>query len=147
MALIFIPSRSMNRNLLFVIYLLTFIISIVAAVFISRRASFFLRRIQAGSEHNNPFTAFSVIWVESAALIVLFSILYLALFFSGSPATFIIIQSMVHINVRVLNLLLHVSCKRHWQSYYVFKILGYIAASDYLSGGSRKGCNMLTKTT
>ena len=29
----------------------------------------------------------------------------------------------------------------------LFKILGHIAASNYLSDGSRKGCNVLTKTT
>jgi hypothetical protein len=93
------------------ITIITTIINIIAAVFIAARVIYFQRYIiqTVGSERNNQYTTVIVICIESSALIVLFSILYIVLVFTGSPASFIFMQSLVHINVRVHNLLL--SCK------------------------------------
>jgi hypothetical protein len=125
-----------------VITIITTIINIIAAVLIAARVLYFQRYIQKTvvSERNNRYTAVIVICIESSALIVLFSILYIVLVTIGSPASFIFMQSLVHINVRVHNL-------QEQAILYLFKILGHIAASDCLSGSSRKGCNVLTKTT
>ena len=98
---------------------ITTIINIIAAIMIAARVLYFQRYIQTvGSERNSQYTAVIVICIESAALIVLFSILYIVLVITGSPASYIFMQSMVHINVRVYNLLL--SCKNR-QSYVYLK--------------------------
>ena len=90
---------------------------------------------------NSPYTvtAYTEIWVESAVLIVSFGIIYLILIYSAPPVSFIFMECLIPINVRVLNFATWLGEQ--------FKILGHIASSDYLSDGSRKGCNGLTKTT
>ena len=126
------------------ITVITTIINIIAAVLIAARVLYFQRYIKiVGSKRNNQYTTIIAICIESAALIILFSILFVVLVQIGSPVSFIFQQSLVHINVCVYNLLL--GCKNR-QSY-VYKILGHIAASDYLSGGSRKRFSVLIKTT
>jgi hypothetical protein len=98
------------------ITIITTIINIIAAVLIAARVLYFQRYIRKTvvSERNNRYTAVIVICIESSALIVLFSILYIVLVTIGSPASFIFMQSLVHINVRAHNLLL--SCENR-QSY------------------------------
>ena len=122
-----------------VITIITTITNIIAAILIAARVLSFQRRIQAvASERNHQYTTVVVICVESAALIILFSILYIVLNLTGSFVAFIFVQCLIHINVRVHNPDLII---------FVYKILGHIAASDCLSGGFRKGYNGLTKTT
>ena len=90
------------------ITIITTIINIIAAVSITARVIYFQKYIiqAVGSERNNQYTTIIVICIESSALIVLFSILYIVLSAIGCPASFIFMQSLVHINVRVHNLLL-----------------------------------------
>ena len=128
------------------ITIITTIINTIAAVLIAARVLYYQRHIQAvASERNHQYTTVVVICVESAALIVLFSILYIVLNLTGSLVSFIFVQCLVHINVRVYNLL--PGCRNSYFIIFVYKKLGHIAASVCLSGGSRKGCNELTKTT
>ena len=87
------------------ITIITTIINIIAAALIAGRVLYFQRYIKAvGSERNSQYTMVVVICIESAALIVLFSILYIVLVIVQPPASFIFMQSMVHINVRILRL-------------------------------------------
>ena len=89
------------------ITIITTIINIIAAILIAARVIYFQRNIRAvASERNSQYTTVIVICIESAALIVLFSILYIVLVIIGSPASFIFMESLVHINVRLPNLLL-----------------------------------------
>ena len=113
----------MNSNLLAVIALVAALINIIAAIFISYRLLYFQINIQtAGSERSSQYTTIIIICVESAALIVVFSISYLVLRFINSPVKFIFMQSLVHINVRVHNLLS--SCKKK-QSYVCLNTRSY----------------------
>ena len=83
-----------------------------AAILIVIRMKLFQRNLRTvGLGPSNPYTAFmdSEIWVESAALIVLFNIVYLVLTISFAdviPESFIVMQCLIHINVRVHKLLL-----------------------------------------
>ena len=90
------------------ITIITTIINIIAAVLITARVIYFQRYIKqtVGSERNSQYTTVIIICIESSALIVLFSILYIVLVLIGSPASFVFMQSLVHINVRVHSLLL-----------------------------------------
>ena len=129
-----------------VITIITTVINIIAAVLIAARILYFRRYIQAiASERNNQYTTVIVICIESAALIILFNILYTVLYLTSASVSFIFMPSLVHINVCVHNLL--PGCKNRQSYYFVYKKLGHITASDCLSGGFRKGCNELTKTT
>ena len=105
------------------ITVITTAINIIAAILIAARVLYFQRYIQAvAPERNNQYTTVIVICIESAALIVLFSILYIVLFSIGSPVASIFMQSLVHINVRVQDLLL--GCKNR-QSYLCLKHRSY----------------------
>ena len=85
------------------ITIITTIINTIAAVLIAARVLYYQRHIQAvASERNHQYMTVVVICVESAALIVLFSILYIVL---NSLVSFIFVQCLVHINVRAYNLL------------------------------------------
>ena len=96
--------------------ILTTVINTIAAVLIAARVLYFQRYIQAvASERNNQYTTVIVICIESAALIVLFNILYRVLFLYSSFVSFIFMQCLVHINVRVHKLRL--TCKNK-QSYF-----------------------------
>ena len=97
-----IKCLSMDINFLNFISIITTLINLVAAFFIARRMESFERNLQTiGLERNSPYKTIMEIWVESAALIVLFSIVCLALaFFSYSPVSFIFMECLVHINVR-----------------------------------------------
>lgn len=101
-----------NGALLGFIIVITTIINIIAAILIAARVIYFQRYIvqTVGSERNKQYTAVVVICIESSALIIIFSILYIALASTAIPASFIFMQSLVHINVRVHTLLL-ISCK------------------------------------
>ena len=89
------------------ITIITTIINIIAAVLIAARVLYFQKYIKAvGSERNSQYTMVVVICIESAALIIFFSILYIVLVIIQSPVSSIFMQSLVHINVRVHNLLL-----------------------------------------
>ena len=124
------------------ITIITTIINTIAAVLIAARVLYYQRHIQAvASERNHQYTTVVVICVESAALIVLFSILYIVLNLTGSLVSFIFVQCLVHINVGVHNSLPDLII------IFVYETLGHIATSDCLSGGFRKGCHELTKTT
>ena len=100
------------------ITVITTAINIIAAILIAARVLYFQRYIQAVvSKRNNQYTTVIVICIESAALIVLFSIIYIVLFTIRSPVSSIFMQSLVHINVRVYDLLF--GCKNR-QSYVFF---------------------------
>ena len=89
------------------ITIITNFINIIAAVLIVARVLYLQRCIKAvGLKRNSQYTTVIVICIESAALIVVFSILYMVMVIIRSPASFIFMQSLVHINVRVHNLLL-----------------------------------------
>ena len=68
----------------------------------------------------------------------------LILVYSAPPVSFIFMECLIAINVRIHNFL--IGWENSW-SYVCLKILGHIASSDYLSDGSRKDCNGLTKTS
>ena len=82
----------------------------IAAILIVIRMKSFQRNLRTvGLGPSSPYTAFMEIWVESAALIVLFNIVYLVLTISFAdviPESFIVMQCLIHINVRVHKLLL-----------------------------------------
>lgn len=84
------------------ISIVTTLINLIAAFFIAKRMESFERNLQSlGLSRNSPYKTIMEIWVESAALIVLFSIVCLALaFFSYSPVSIIFMECLVHINVR-----------------------------------------------
>ena len=98
-------------QLLFVTIIITTLVNFVAAVFIAARVLYFRRyKKTVGLERNNQYTTVIDICVESAALIILFTVLFIVLTVTEHfSASFIFRQSLVHINVRVHNLL-H-SCK------------------------------------
>ena len=101
------------------ITIITTAINIIAAILIAARVLYFQRYIQAvAPERNNQYTTIIVICIESAALIVLFSMVYNVLYSIGSPVSSIFMQSMVHINVRLYDLLF--GCKNR-QSYVFLK--------------------------
>jgi len=90
-----------NGELLEMITIITTIINIIAAILIAARVLYFQRYIKAAanSERNSQYTTIIVICIESAALIILFSILYIVLVIIQSPVSFIFMQDLVHINV------------------------------------------------
>lgn len=84
----------------------TVIINLVTASLITFRILYFNRYIQktVGLEHNSPYMTIIIICVESSALIVVFSSIYLILLFQEDGALSIIpMQSLVHVYVRVYN--------------------------------------------
>ena len=103
-------------QLIGLVTIITTFINIVAAVLIAARVIYLRRRIQAvTSERNSQYTTVVVICVESAVLIILFSIMYIVLDVIGSVVSFIFMESLVYINVRDHNLLL--GCSKNRQSY------------------------------
>ena len=82
-------------------------------------------------------------WICSSNRFIRYNIT-LILVYSAPPVSFIFMECLIAINVRVHNLL--IGWENSW-SYVCLKILGHIASSDYLSDGSRKDCNGLTKTS
>ena len=70
----------MDLALMDLISLIAAVINAIAAVLITMRIKRFRQRLQTdGLGPSSPYTTLMEIWVESAALIVLFSIVYLAL--------------------------------------------------------------------
>ena len=81
-------------------------INLSAAISIAIRIKMFQRNLQTlGLGPSSPYTALMEIWIESAALIVLFGIVYQALIYSDqysvSSVSFIFMECLIHINVRV----------------------------------------------
>ena len=92
-----------------VISLSATLINFSAAISIAIRIKMFQRNLQTlGLGPSSPYTALMEIWIESAALIVLFGIVYQALIYSDqypvSSVSFIFMECLIHINVRVHNL-------------------------------------------
>ena len=80
------------------------LINFSAAISIAIRIKMFQRNLQTlGLGPSSPYTALMEIWVESAALIVLFGIVYQALFYGPEQylVSFIFMECLIHINVRV----------------------------------------------
>ena len=82
-------------------------------------------------------------WICSSHRFIRYNITTI-LVYSAPPVSFIFMECLIAINVRVHNLL--IGWENSW-SYVCLKILGHIASSNYLSDGSRKDCNGLTKTS
>lgn len=85
----------------------TVILNLVTASLITFRILYFNRYIRktVGLEHNSPYMTIIIICVESSALIVVFSSIYLILLFQEGGALSISIipmQSLVHVYVRPL---------------------------------------------
>ena len=97
---------TLDLPLMDIISVIATVINVIAAVLIAIQIKKFRQRLQTdGLGPSSPYTTLMEIWVESAALIILFSIVYLVL--AGfTPVSFIFMQCLVHINVRVHNLLL-----------------------------------------
>ncbi|KAF8815158.1 hypothetical protein BYT27DRAFT_7156093 [Phlegmacium glaucopus] len=89
-----------NGALLDVIVIITTIINTIAAILIAARIIYFQRKIRVvASERNSQYTTIVIICIESSVLIIFFSILYAALVSKQIPASFIFMQSLVHVNV------------------------------------------------
>ena len=113
----------MDANFFGLNSILTTLINFIAAFLIVKRIRSFQRNLQTLGLGPSPYTALMEIWVESAALIVLFNLVYLGLTFvppSHPPVSFIFMQCLIHINVRVHNLLLAIGWKIR-QSYVCLK--------------------------
>ena len=134
-----------NSGLLPVITVITTAINLFTAILITARILYFQRHMQrVGSGRNIPYMTIIIICVESSALIVVFSVLYIVLLGQGNPISFIFMASLVHVNVSN-----YYSTARTWVSLCLFflkNVLGHIAASDCLSGGSWESWNIPTKT-
>jgi hypothetical protein len=83
-----------------VITVITTAINLFTAILITARIIFFQRLV--GSGRNTQYTTIIIICVESSALIVIFSILYIVLLGKGNPISFIFMESLVHVNVSTI---------------------------------------------
>ena len=94
-------------------------INIVAAFAIGLRIKQFQRKLKAdGLGPSSPYTAYMEIWIESAALIVSFGIVYQVLtYFFHNPVSFIFMECLIPISVRVHNLL--IGCKNFNRQFYI----------------------------
>ena len=84
----------------------TVVLNLVTASLITFRILYFNRYIRktVGLEHNSPYMTIIIICVESSALIVVFSSIYLILLFQEWGALSIIpMQSLVHVYVSLYN--------------------------------------------
>ena len=79
----------------------TVFLNLVTATLITLRTLHFNRKIQktGGLESNNPYMRIITICVESSALIVVFGLIYLILYFNAYGASIIPIQMLVHVYV------------------------------------------------
>ena len=83
------------------ITVITTAINLVTAILITARILYFQRYMRrVGWGHNIQYMTIIVICIESSALIVVFSILYIVLLGQGNPISFIFMASLVHANVR-----------------------------------------------
>ena len=86
-------------------------VNIFAAGSFAIRIYQFQRHLKAvGLGPSSPYTAYMEIWIESAALTTLFSIAFLT---AHGSASFIFMECLISINVRVYNLLL---CWDSWEN-------------------------------
>jgi hypothetical protein len=99
-----------------------------------------MQRVASGRNTGIPYMTIIIICVESSALIVVFSVLYIVLLGQGNPISFIFMASLVHVNVSTI-----INDRKNMGLFKII-ILGHIAASDCLSGGSRESWNVPTKT-
>ena len=95
------------NDVIYIMSVFATMFNVMAAIFIAIRIKHFQRHLQAvGLRPSSPYMAYMEIWIESAALITLFSIAFLVASFSGSFVLFIFMECLIFINVRVYNLLL-----------------------------------------
>jgi hypothetical protein len=86
-----------------VITVITTVINLITAILITARILYFQRYIRRiGSGRNIQYMTIIIICVESSALIVVFSILYIVLVGQGNPISFIFMASLVHVNVSTI---------------------------------------------
>ena len=80
----------------------TIFLNFVIAALITFRILYFDRYIRktVGLEHNSPYLTVIIICVESSALIIVFSLIYLILYFKENTASLIPLQLLVHVYVR-----------------------------------------------
>lgn len=102
---LFLPS---SRLFMATITTTTVIINLFTASLITLRILYYNRYIRktVGLEHNSPYMTIIIICVESSALIVVFSSIYLILLFQEDGAlsmSIIPMQSLVHVYVRFYN--------------------------------------------
>ena len=81
----------------------TIFLNLVIAGLITFRILYFDRYIRktVGLEHNSPYLTVIIICVESSALIIVFSLIYLILYFKENTASLIPLQLLVHVYVRL----------------------------------------------
>ena len=85
------------------ITVITTAINLITAFLITARILFFQRYMRrVGSGRNVQYTTIIIICIESSALIVVFSILYIVLLGQGNPVSFIFMASLVHVNVSTI---------------------------------------------
>ena len=100
-----------DLNLTDIVSTFATVINFIAASAIGIRIKQFQRKLKAdGLGPSSPYTAYMEIWIESAVLIVSFGIVYIVLaVFLQNPVSFIFMECLIPINVRVHNFLL--GCK------------------------------------
>ena len=136
-----------NSGLLPVITVITTAINLITAILITARILFFQRYMQrVGSGRNIQYTTIIIICVESSALIVVFSILYIVLLGQGNPVSFIFMASLVHVNVSTIINCYYSTARTGVILCLSKNYIGHIPASDRLSGGSWESWNVSTKT-
>lgn len=89
---------------MFTITTSTVILNLITAALITLRILYFDKYIRntVGLERNSPYMMSIIICVESSALIVVFSSIYLILFFqAGGALSIILMQVLVHVYVRI----------------------------------------------
>ena len=79
----------------------TVFLNLVTATLITLRILYFDRYIRktVGLESNNPYMKIITICVESSALIFVFALIYLILYFKANHASIIPLQLLVHVYV------------------------------------------------
>ena len=79
----------------------TIILNLVTATLITLRILYFRQYIQktVGLKRHNPYITIVIICVESSMLIIVFSLIYLILFFKQNNGSYIPMQLLVHVYV------------------------------------------------
>ena len=79
----------------------TILLNLVTATLITSRILYFRQYTQktVGLKRNNPYITIVIICVESSALVIVFSLIYLILYFKSYRVSYIPMQLLVHVYV------------------------------------------------
>jgi hypothetical protein len=125
----------------------TVMINFVSATLITLRILYFeryIRKTVGVQRSDSPYMTILIICVESSALIIVFSLIYVILFFQQNNGSWVPLQVLVHIYVSIRNFLdlsVQSETRNSFKTY-----IGFISTSHRISGRPGKSRNRHAET-